>query len=314
MHQHNHGNHARLGNRLRLTILLTAIILVAEVFGGYLANSLALLSDAGHVFTDLLALSLSWFGVQQAGRPPSRRMTFGYHRIGLLIALVNSATLVLIAVVIFYEAYQRFQSPPEVKSGLMLAVGLVGLAVNLFVIFYLRPDSRENLNVRSAFLHAFGDALASVGVVTAAVVIGLTGWAWFDPAVSVAIGLIIAISPLSIVREALRVFLEATPRHLNVEEVADAITDVPGVRAVHDLHLWSIAPTMHALSCHVMVEEEAPQRPQIVATINQLLAERFDIGHTTLQTECVECEPGHLYCTFSPGGLDGDSETVESEG
>lgn len=311
MHQHNHSNHRQLGRRLRLAVLLTATILIAEVVGGYLANSLALLSDAGHVFTDLLALSLSWFGVRQAGRPPSHGMTFGYHRIGLLVVLVNAATLILIALVIFYEAYQRFASPPEVDSRLMLAVALVGLGVNLFVVLYLRSDSEHNLNVRSAFLHASGDALASVGVIGAAVVIGLTGWMWFDPAISVAIGLIIAISPLSIAREALRVFLEATPGHLSVEEVAAAITGIPGVRAVHDLHLWSIAPAMHALSCHVMVDEAAPGRPLVIANINQVLAERFDIGHTTLQTECLECEPGHLYCTFSPGGLNENSQHPE---
>ena len=196
-----HTHHAQaVGNKLKIGIILTGFILVAEVAGGLMSNSLALLSDAGHVFADILALSLSWYGVRQAERPPSARMTFGYHRVGVIVAIVNAVSIFAIAAFIFYEAYQRFQQPPEINSLLMLLVAIVGLAVNAFVAFWLRREQHGNLNVRSAFWHALGDALASIGIIIGGIIILLTGWFVVDPIISVLIGLVIILAAWRILR------------------------------------------------------------------------------------------------------------------
>lgn len=293
--------HTPLQAKMRAAVILTGLILVAEVVGGLVANSLALLSDAGHVFTDLLALLLSWFGVMQAERPASARMTFGYHRVGILIALVNAASIVIIAGVIFYEAYHRLLAPEEVSSGLMFGVALVGLLANLVVLWWLLGEQRQNLNVRSAFLHAGGDALASVGVIAGGLLILFTGRFIIDPIVSVAIGLIIAVGAFYIIRQAVEIILEASPGHVNQEDMVQAMLEVPGVRNVHDLHIWTIAPQMHALSCHILLEDEYnAQRAQVVERLNQVVGERFDIEHGTFQLECVGCDADALYCTFAP--------------
>jgi len=270
------------------------------VVGGLLSNSLALLADAGHVFTDILALALSWFGVKQAERPASGRMTYGYHRVGILIALINAMSLVAIALIIFYEAYERFQNPPEVQSGLMMTVAVVGLAVNVGVALYLRHAQAESLNVRSAFFHVVGDALASVGVIMAALIMRYTGLFWVDPAVSVLIGVIIAFGSYTIIKEALSVFLEATPSHLDIAELVRTICTVPGVRDCHDLHVWSIAPRMHALSCHVLVDDlPISEGERIIVELNQRLLEKFGIGHTAVQFESGGCDPSHLFCDLT---------------
>jgi cobalt-zinc-cadmium efflux system protein len=213
---HAHHHQLPVGSKLKIGIVLTVFILAVELVGGVLSNSLALLSDAGHVFADVIALSLSWYGVRQAERPASSRMTFGYHRVGVLIALFNAASILAIAGIIFYEAYRRWQAPPEVNSPLMLAAAVVGLSVNVFIAFWLRKEQRDNLNVRSAFWHVLGDALASVGVIVGAIIILLTGWFVVDPIVSVVIGFIITLAAWRILREGLKVLLEATPSQVDV--------------------------------------------------------------------------------------------------
>jgi cobalt-zinc-cadmium efflux system protein len=285
-----------LAGRLRFAITLTALILVGELVGGYFANSLALLSDAGHVFTDMLALGLSWFGVMQAQRPASARMTFGYHRIGILIAVVNALILVALALVIFYEAYRRFQHPEPVLGILMFSVAVIGLAVNLVVMLRLRHPSKLSLNVRSAFLHVLGDALGSVGVIVGGAIIYFSDWYWVDPAISVFIGLIILAGAWWIIKDAVVIFVEATPAHLDVDDLARAIRAVPGVKGMHDLHVWSIAPRIHALSCHVVVADlPLSQSTAISDSLKEMLSARFNIAHSTVQLECEPCEPGELY-------------------
>lgn len=297
---HNAHSPSPLAQRIRFAVILTAAVLLGEVLGGYFANSLALLSDAGHVFTDLLALALSWFGVLQAERPATARMTYGYHRIGIIIAVANAVTLVLIALVIFYAAYRRFQAPQEVHSTLMLGVAFVGLLANGLVVWRLRHDQQHNLNVRSAFLHAAGDALASVGVVVGGTVIYLTNWYWVDPAVSIFIGIVIAVGAWGIIKESLAVFLEAVPWHIDVEDVAHSIIETGGVKAVHDLHVWSITPQLHALSAHVMVEHDhVIHNALTLQKINQMLQRRFGIDHITIQFECEDCAPDLIDCSCS---------------
>ncbi|MBI2869142.1 MAG: cation transporter [Chloroflexi bacterium] len=304
MSDHSHHSLALVGHKLKISILLTSTIFVVEVAGGILSNSLALLSDAGHVLTDIVALSLSWYGVRQAERPSSARMTFGYHRVGVIVALVNAVSIFALAALIFYEAFQRWQDPPAVNSGLMSAVALVGLSVNLFVAFWLSQESKGNINIRSAFWHAFGDALGSVGVIAGGIVIFLTGYYVVDPLVSVFIGAIITVAAWRILNEGLKVILEAAPPAVSVDEMIDALTRVPGVKSVHDVHLWSITPEILAMSSHVQVKDVlVSQASDIRRDIENMLRRRYRVEHTTLQMECDACQPG-TFCqlVLNPDG------------
>jgi cobalt-zinc-cadmium efflux system protein len=301
VHQHQHV-HPTAGARLTLGIVLSSVIFIAEVAGGLISNSLALLSDAGHVLADIVALSLSAYALRQAQRPPSHRMTFGYHRVGVIVAIVNAAAIFGIAGFIIYEAAQRLQTPPEVNSPIMLAVAALGLAANLVVAFWLREARKESLNVRSAFWHVLGDALASVGVIIGAIVIMLTGFTVADAIVSAIIGLIIAASAWGILAEGISVLLESTPAHIRLDDVAVALRAVPGVKEVHDLHVWSLTPNLHALSSHIVIEDRlTSETAQIRGEVEKMLAERWEITHTTLQIECRSCAPGGLLCTLEGG-------------
>ena len=300
MIDHSHHNTLPVSNKLKFGIIFTSIILVVEVVGGLLSHSLALLSDAGHVFADIIALSLSWYGVKQAERPSSGRMTFGYHRVGVIVAIVNAVSIFAIAVVIFYEAYRRFQQPPEINSVLMLAAAVVGLGVNAFVAFWLRVEQHGNLNVRSAFWHALGDALASVGVIIGGIIMLSTGWYWVDPIVSVLIGSIITLAAWRIFKEGFRVILEATPQHVDIEKMVNTLNHVPGVKDVHDIHVWSISPELHAMSCHVLIEDlPTSQAEGIRERIEDILLQQFQIKHTTLQMECRQCSSDDVFCSLT---------------
>ncbi|HLC30908.1 MAG TPA: cation diffusion facilitator family transporter [Dehalococcoidia bacterium] len=289
-------------NRLRLAFTVTLVILIVEVAGGLLSNSLALLSDAGHVFTDLVALGLSWYGLKQTQRPASFRMTYGYHRVGIFVALVNAATLIAIALVILTEAFRRLAQPNPVEGGLMLVVAAVGLMVNLLVLFVLRGNL-GNLNVQSAFLHVVGDTLGSVAVIAGGTTILLTGWYWVDPFASIMIAGIIAFGSLRIIRESVNVLLEATPGGLDVSAVVRSMYGIPGIKDVHDLHIWAITPEIRALSCHVAVEDiTVHQGAALLSGLNKTLEEQFGIGHTTIQLECEGFNPNELYCSLGPEG------------
>jgi len=296
-----HHHPRQVGSKLKFGILLTGFILVVEVIGGFLSNSLALLSDAGHVFADIIALALSWYGVRQAERPASRHMTFGYHRVGVIIALVNAIAIFAIVGVIFYEAYRRWQQPPEVNSSLMLAAALVGLGVNIFIAFWLREERQRNLNVRSAFWHVLGDALASIGVIIGAAIIMLTGWFVVDPFISVLIGLIIILAAWSILKEGLKVLLEAAPYQVDVSRMVDALRKIRGVKNVHDVHVWSISPELHAMSCHVLIADQMmSQASEIRQEVEEVLRREFDIAHSALQMECQKCGKNDLFCSLVP--------------
>jgi cobalt-zinc-cadmium efflux system protein len=290
--------------RLQIAMLLTAIILVAEVATGFVANSLALLSDAGHVLTDMFALGLSWIAVRQAARASTGRMTYGFHRVGILVAVVNAVTVAVVAVLIFIEAVNRLQGTPEIKGNLLLAMAVVGGLVNLVVAGALHRESSRSLNVRSAFLHVVGDLLGSVGVLVAALAILIGDVVWVDAAVSIFIGLIILVGAARILREAIAIFLEATPAHIDVDELVAEMAAIPGVLGVHDLHVWSITPAIHALSCHLLVEDRnISQGCLLLEDINALLSDRFSIGHSTIQMETEACDPNALHCYLSPDGM-----------
>jgi cobalt-zinc-cadmium efflux system protein len=292
-----HGTH-RYERRFILALVLTGLIFVGEVVGGLLTGSLALLSDAAHISLDMLALGLSYGAIRLAVRPPDDRHTYGYHRLKVLVALVNGVMLVLVAFGIFREAWERLRDPTPVLAGPMLAVAAVGLAVNLVVLFVLREHDHHDLNVRSAFLHVMGDTLASVGVMVAGVVILFTGWTLADPLVSMLIGVIIMGSSVRLLRESMHILAEGVPDGIRATDVGSAMASLPDVDEVHDLHVWTLSPGYVALSAHVVLADQPLADAQTVLNaLMRILADEFGIKHTTIQLECVACGQGTLMCS-----------------
>jgi cobalt-zinc-cadmium efflux system protein len=298
----DHGHdHALTGQRLRTAFLLTAVILLVELAGGILSHSLALLSDAGHVLTDIFALGLAWFATAQAERPADAAKTYGYHRTGILAALANAVTLILIVLAIAYETIRRFQHPEQVTPWLMFVSATVGIVVNLFIAVGFRKEGGDNLNVRAALLHVLGDVGASVGVIVVGLVILATGWYAADPLISLFIAVLIARGAWSILGETVGILMEATPNGLDVTQLARDMMAVPRIAAPHHLHVWSIAGGMHALSPHVLVADDCllSACDDVLEQLNDLLARRYAITHVTIQFEyacCERHEPGSLYC------------------
>ncbi len=312
-HHHDHA-HDMTGKRLRTAFLLTAIILAVELTGGVLSHSLALLADAGHVLTDIFALGLAWFAAAQAERPADARKTYGYHRTGILAALANAVTLILIVLFIVYEAIGRFQHPDKVTPWLMFVSAAVGITVNLYIAFGFHKEGGANLNIRAAMLHVLGDVGASVGVIVGGLVILTTGWYPADPLISLFIAVLIAFGAWSILGETMGILMEATPKGIAVEQLARDIVAVPRITDVHDLHVWSIAGGMTALSAHVQVADDCPLSAcdGLLEQVNTLLANRYNIGHSTIQFEYACCdrhESAELYC----GGM-ADEEAAHDRG
>jgi cobalt-zinc-cadmium efflux system protein len=274
---------------LTLTLVITASYCLVEFAGGIFTNSLALLSDAGHMLSDVAALSLSLFAIRLAQVPPTANKTFGYHRVEILAALVNALLLWVIVVLIFLEAFHRFLAPPPVKSIGMIAVASVGLGVNLVSLFVLNRSQGESLNVRAAFVHVLGDALGSVGAVVAGVLILVANWTVADPLVSVGIGLLILYSSWGIIRDSVDILMQGTPRGMRLEEVEECLLGIEGVRQVHDLHIWTLTSGRYQLSAHLVIcGDNEPHA--IIDAAQTRLRERFGIGHTTVQVDReVEC-------------------------
>lgn len=267
-------------------MLLMALVMVVEIAGSFASNSLALLSDAGHMFTDVLALSLAMFAVTMACRPPSPRVTFGYYRMEILAALANGTLLGGIALWLFYQAWHRFIHPPQVAGGLVMAVATVGLAANLAGLLLLKGAARRGLNIRGAAMHVLSDALSSVGVIAGGGVIMLTGWQRIDPILSAGIGVVIVVGAVRLVKESVDILLETVPTGIDPASVSEEIRRIEGVRQVHDLHIWSITSGMPAFSGHVVVEEMSlSESNQILNSIKAILKERYGIEHTTIQIE-----------------------------
>ncbi len=275
---HNH-THGLARNSLRLAFFLTLIILIAELVGGFLANSLALLSDAGHVVTDIFALGLAWFATIQAEKPANARKTFGYHRVGILAAMVNAVTLIVIAFAILLEAIQRFQHPEPVQPLIMFLAAGIGIVLNLYIGFGLMQEA-NNLNVRAAMLHVFGDVGASVGVIVAGIIILLTGWTFVDPLLSVGIAVLIAVGAWRILRETTDILMEAVPRGLSMQNLVKDMRSVEGVQDVHDLHVIQFECDPHqgtycavnGLYCHLETAENCnhDQSERSVVSIDNL--------------------------------------------
>ena len=273
-------------NALALALAITVVYAVAEVVGGLLTGSLALLADAVHMLSDNVALALALFAVWLADRPSTPARTFGYKRAEVLAALANGATLVALSIWIFYESVQRFRDPPNVLGGWMLVLGAVGIAVNFAAGFILSRARRDSLNVEAAFRHVFADLLGSVGVVTAAIVILATGWLEADPLASVLIAVLVLLSSWSILRDSTTILLEAAPSGLDTRAVGERLARASGVVEVHDLHIWTITSGFPALSAHVLVGrgEDCHARRLELA---ELLEREFGIEHTTLQVDHV---------------------------
>lgn len=271
--------------KLRFAIILTSAILVVELIGGWWTGSLALLSDAGHVFGDVFALVLALVAFRLSLRGPTQHHTFGLHRAEVFAALINGVSLVAIAGVIFHEAYDRLAAPGEVRSVEMLVIAVIGLAVNGIVLLKLRGHG-EDINLRGAYLHVMGDLLASVGVVAAAVLIALTGRHIIDPIISVGIGLLILVSAVRISRESVDILLEGVPRGIDLNEIAEAVTALDGVTGVHHIHAWSVCSTYTAISAHITATvRDAQQQRRVHLAVENLLRERFGFSETTIEME-----------------------------
>ena len=276
---------------LLVALCITGSIAVVELIGGILSNSLALIGDAAHMFTDTLALGLSLFALSIAKRPASQTRTYGYLRAEILAALTNGIVLILISAYLSYEAYRRFTEPPQIQGGLMLVVAIIGLLANVIGLAILRSGGRQNLNVKGAFLHMWSDAVSSIGVIAAAVIILLTGWSFADPIITILIVVLILRGAVGLVVEASNILLETVPKHLNVSQVTSDVKKIKGVKDIHDIHLWTITSGVYALSCHLLIEDRmVSNSAEIVAEVNQTLSHKFGIGHSTLQLECEECQ------------------------
>jgi cobalt-zinc-cadmium efflux system protein len=288
-HTHTHGRASRSRKRLRLVLVLTALYMLAETVGGWWTSSLALLADAGHMLTDVAALALALTAMWFSARPATSSKTFGYYRLEILAALINGVALVLISLLIFYEAYHRLSAPPQVKSAVMTAVAVGGLVVNLVCAWLLHGDHEEDLNVRGAWLHIMGDALGSVGAIAAGVLMSLYGWYAADPFFSFIIALLIVWSSWNLIRESTNVLLEGTPAHINLAAVEDAILQTEGVSDVHDLHVWTITSGREALSAHV-IHVETISQPDLLKELRTKLHDRFGVDHLTIQMETPDFE------------------------
>ncbi|MDD1769747.1 MAG: cation diffusion facilitator family transporter [Methanomassiliicoccales archaeon] len=270
---------------------VTVVFAMVELVGGLVSGSLALVSDSGHMFTDVLALGLSLWAGYMVMKAAGERQTFGFLRVEILVALINGVILVVLSLLIIYEAIQRLQSPPEVQSGLMLIVALMGLGANLFGVYMLRNGAKENLNVKGALLHIIGDLLSSIGVIISALLIYIFGFREADPIMSFVIAAIIIYGSYQIISQSTKVLLEFTPSHIDIHEVEEELKKVPGVEDVHDIHAWTLGSGVYAMSGHVKVAEQPISACScIVSDCEQVLAEKFKISHSTLQLEYKGCE------------------------
>lgn len=287
-HNHHHSS-SNSWRRLSLVLCLTALYMVAEIAGAYWTGSLALLADAGHMFTDVAALILALVAVWFGSRPATSKKTFGYYRLEIIAALVNGVALVVISLLIFYGAYERWLDPPVVRSGPMMLVAAGGLAVNLVCAAILHGRHDVDLNIRGAWMHVMGDALGSVAAILAGLCMALFGWYAADAIFSVVIAVLIILGSVRLIRESTNVLLEGTPAHINLAAVEDAILATDGVNNVHDLHVWTITSGRDALSAHV-IHAHSISQPDLLRELRTKLHDRFGVDHLTIQMETPDFE------------------------
>ncbi len=301
--QHSHNQypdtHKHTATQLKYVFIITAVLLLAEFLGGLISHSLALLSDAGHAFTDFFAIGLAWFAAIQAQKKSDRQNTFGYYRAGIIAAFLNAVLLLLIVGWIGFEAFQRFHRPENISLPALFFSASLGVLLNILNTWILHRNGHDNLNIRAAALHALGDVGASAGVLLSGFVLLFTGWQYADPLASLVVALLIAKSAWSLLRTTIDILMEATPKDVNAQQIAGEITDVQGVTKVHDLHIWSLDSGTRMLSAHVQIHENKPIEDcdKLINNIHTMLCDRYNITHTTIQIEknCCEKDP-QLYC------------------
>ena len=279
-------------------VAATAAFVVAEALAGWFSHSLALLSDAGHNLADAMALGFSWYALRMAAKPSHHGMTFGYHRVGVMAALINALSLVLIAIFIGWEAIARIRTPEPVNGALMIGTAAVAIVVNVAISVRLHRGAQHDINIRSAYLHMVGDAVSAVGVVIAGVLVAVTGSTIADPVVSLLIAALILYSSYDVLRESATVLLEGTPVGIQMPNVIEAIRNVGGVLDVHDLHVWTVGPGVIACSCHIVVAEQSVREgQQVLRAVVHDIEHHFHITHTTIQVEVEGCPVDDMYCT-----------------
>ncbi|MGE5172488.1 MAG: cation diffusion facilitator family transporter [Betaproteobacteria bacterium] len=311
LHEHDQGHERGLnqapggGKRdLLIALSITILMMVAEVIGGLLSNSLALLSDAGHMLTDNLALLLSFFAMKFAAMPATERKTFGFYRLEILAALLNGIALVLMSLFIMYQAYLRMLHPQPVGGTLMLIIAIIGLVANVIGAFFLFKHSHTNLNIRGAYLHIIGDAFSSIGVVVGGIIIIYTGRYLIDPILSILISLVIIYGAWSLVKESVNILLESVPGHIDIDTVATEIAKIEGVREAYHIHVWTITSGVYAMSAHVLIDDQLVSGSrEIIDEIRNLLSEKFNVLHSTIQLECDRCDMTGL-CSLPVNGRD----------
>ncbi|MGA2195885.1 MAG: cation diffusion facilitator family transporter [Bryobacteraceae bacterium] len=302
-HNHTHSHGPATGSVLWWSLVATSAFVVVELFAGVRAHSLALISDAGHNFTDALALLLAWFGFYLQSKPADETKTYGYHRASVLSAFLNALTLVGLSAWIFYESALRLRHPAAVQENIMMAVAALGLVINGSIVLALRGASRGDLNIRGAFVHMLGDALGSIAIIAGAITIRYTGWVQVDPILSILIGVLIVWTAWDIIQESLNILLEGLPKGIRLEHVGAALRAIQGVLGVHDLHIWCLGSNTRALSCHVLIDDVPPSSSDsILRELNGMLAESFHIHHTTVQFEHVSCAISENGCAIPVEG------------
>ncbi|MCX7639824.1 MAG: cation diffusion facilitator family transporter [Pyrinomonadaceae bacterium] len=294
----DHRNRNENLRRVKVALGLIFVYMLIEILGGYFANSLALLADATHMFTDLVALLLTLAAFWFASKPASPEKTYGYYRLEILAAFINGVFLVSISLFVIYQAHLRFKSEIDVKGDLLTSIAFGGLLVNLVCAYILHSGSKDNLNLRGAWLHVVADALGSIAAILAGVLIVFFGWFWADAAMSLVISLIIIYGAWNLIRDSVNVLIEATPSHINLKEVKKTILETEKVKDVHDLHVWTITSGIYALSVHVVYEEGVSQR-ELLKKVCSSLREKFGIGHLTIQMETEG--DSFCLCTFENG-------------
>ena len=288
-------------NGLIIALLITIVFFFIELIGGFASSSLALVSDAGHMLTDAMALGLALMAFLFSSRPATKERTFGFYRLEIISALFNGSLLILISLFIFYEAFKRFAHPAEIQTGLMLTIAVIGLFANAIpaIILYRKPGG--NLNIRGAYLHLLADTASSIAVIAGGVIIYFTNFYVIDPILSVFIGILILKGALDLVYQSINILIESTPSGISIDEVASAIMNVKGVQSIHDLHVWAITSGLNAISAHVIIKDVETERASaLLKEINGMLKDRYNISHSTFQTECNSCPEG-LICRMEPG-------------
>ena len=296
-HGHGHGGHAghdhaagANARSLKIALALTGVFLLVELAAGFIAHSLALLSDAAHMFTDAAALAIALLAIHIAKRPADSKRTFGYHRFEILAAAFNAMLLLAVAAYILWEAYLRLKAPPEIRSNLMLGVAIVGLVVNLLSMKVLRGGQEQSLNVKGAYLEVWADMIGSIGVILGAALIEFTGWSWVDSAVAVLIGVWVVPRTVTLLKSSVNILLEGVPEDIDLAKVKEALLGVPGVRSLHDLHVWSVTSGKTSLTVHLVTESLTNAEIDVLPMVRQRLATDFGIRHVTVQCEVTPCQ------------------------